>query len=67
MSERNNSRCGVCRAKRNAQRTGACERGPEAVAAMHAKVQEAVLERIRLLGHDDGAGDREAVRRKPAA
>ena len=66
-SERNHSRCGVCRAKRNAQRTGARGRGPEAAATMHAKVQAAMRERIRVLGYDDGADDREAVRRRRAA
>ena len=46
---------------------GARGRGPEAAAVMHAKVQAAVQERIRVLGHGDGAGDREAVRRCRAA
>ena len=65
-SERNNSRCAVCRMKRNARK--AQERGdsPAAVAAMYEKVREAKLERIRVLGYDDGAGDRNAVRRRAA-
>lgn len=67
LSKRNNSRCGVYRAKRNARRTEARGRGPEALAAMHEKVQAAMLERIRVLGYDDGADDREAVRRCWAA
>ena len=66
-SERNNSRCGVWRVKRNAQRTGARGRGSGAVATKHEKVQAAMRKRIRVLGYDDGAGDREAVRRRRAA
>ena len=40
---------------------------PVAVAAAHEKVWDAMLERIRFLGYDDGAGDREVVRRRRAA
>ena len=51
----------------NARRTGPRGRGLEAVAATHAKVQVAVQERVRVLGYDGGAGDREAVRSRRAA
>ena len=34
--------------------------------AAHEKVRDAKFERVRLLGYDDGAGDRDAVRRRAA-
>ena len=56
------ARCSVCRAKR-AVATGR-KRGydREAMDGLRAKVQLAIDARAAVLGRDDGAGDREAVR-----
>ena len=66
-SERNHSRCGVCRVKRNVRKAQKRGDNPAAVAALFEKVRDAKLERFRVLGYDDGAGSREAVRRRRAA
>ena len=42
-------------------------RTPEGMAQVQARLREAVQVRIEVLGHDDGAGDREAIRRLRAA
>ena len=61
-SERNNSRCGPCRVKRAIHKGAKRGYGPDAMARLQARLREAVQARIRIIGHDDGAGDREAVR-----
>ena len=66
-SERNYSRGSVYRAKRNARKTEARGAGTVTVQAANARGQAAKLERIRIIGYDDSAGDREAVRRRRAA
>ena len=43
------------------------ERPPPAAPAIAGEVEAPKQERIRVIGHDDGAGDREAVRRRRAA
>ena len=65
-SERNNSRCAVCRAKRNARNAEKRGYSPDGIAAAHERVRDAKQERVRLLGYDDGAGDRDAVQRRVA-
>lgn len=62
-SERNNARCSVCRAKRAARKGEKRGYGPSGIRRVHERVRLAKLERIRIIGFDDGAGDREAVRR----
>ena len=60
--ERDGTRCGVCRVKRQtatARKRGA---GPAAMEGLAERFREARRERVRVLGHDDGAGDRKAVR-----
>ena len=66
-SERNHSRCGVCRVKRKlkAAQSGGVYQGR--LDDLRGQYQDARLERIRVLGRDDGAGSREAVRRLRAA
>lgn len=61
-SERNHSRCGVCRAKRNVSKARRRGDPPASVEAARERVREAREARIAVLGYDDGAGDREAVR-----
>ena len=39
---------------------------PARVAALYAKVRDAERERVRVLGYDDGRGDRSAARRRAA-
>ena len=63
-TEKNYSRCAVCRAKRAARKGIKRGYGRETMARLHEKVRLLKLERIRLIGYDDGAGDRNAVRRK---
>ena len=52
--------------KRNARKAQKRGDRPVAVAAVYEKVRDAKRERIRVLGYDDGAGDRNAVRRRAA-
>ena len=62
-SEKNNARCAVCRAKRNAHKAARRGDGPEYIARAHERVRAARAERARIIGRDDGAGDRNAVQR----
>ena len=66
-SERNFSRCSVCRAKCNAAKAEKRGDSPAAVEAAHDKVRAAVQARIQIIGRNDGAGDRWAVRRRRRA
>ena len=66
-SERNRSRGSVCRAKRAVAKGRQRGYGPASMARVKARMQEAVQVRIEVLGHDDSADDREAVRRRRAA
>ena len=60
-SERNNSRCAVCRAKRNARKAERRGDSPAAVARAHQRVRDAIRDRSRI-ANNDGAGSRELVR-----
>ena len=66
-SERNFARCGVCRAKRAVAKGAKRGYSAQGMAQVQARLREAVQVRIEVLGHDDGAGDRETVRRLWAA
>ena len=66
-SERNFARCGVYRAKRAVEKGAKRGYGAQGMAQVQARLREAIQVRIEVLGHDDGAGDREAVRRLRAA
>ena len=66
-TERNFARCGVCRAKRAVAKGRQRGYGPDAMARVEARMQEAIQIRIEVIGYDDGVGDREIVRRRRAA
>ena len=66
-SERNHTRCGVCRAKRAVAKGRQRGYAPASMTRVEARMQEAIQVRIEVIGYDDGAGDREAVRRRRAA
>ena len=66
-TERNYARCGVSRAKRALAKGRKRGYGPSSLARVEARMQEAIQVRIEVIGYDDGAGDREAVRRRRAA
>ena len=55
---------GVCRTKRNAAKSRRRGDSPAAVTAAQERVRAAVQDRIRIIGFDDGAGDRDLVRRR---
>jgi len=63
-SEANYARCGPCRAWRNYQRARRRGDSGEALDRAIDRYTAAIDERARLLGRDDGAGAREAVRRE---
>ena len=59
-SEANFSRCGPCRAKRNARKAERRGDSPAAIARAHERVREAIRERARIVR--DSAGSRDLVR-----
>ena len=66
-TERNYSRCGVCRVKRKlkAAQKGGADQGR--LADLRRQYHAARDVCIRIIRWDDGAGDREAIRRRRAA
>ena len=66
-SERNHARYGVCRAKRAVAKGRQRGYAPASMTRVEARMQEAIQVRIEVIGYDDGADDREAVRRRRAA
>lgn len=61
-SEHDRSRCGPCRAKRNLYRAMRRGDSQDAIERAHERLAVAIEARATLLGRDDGAGDRHAVR-----